>query len=250
MRALLNLVLAGKFALLACTPALADKRVALVIGNSAYQKVARLVTPVNDAVAVADMLKAAGFDSVATRLDGTYAHMRGALRELRAKSYDADIVVVYYAGYAAHIQGTNYLIPVDATLARDRHALDEALSLDELLSAVQSARKLGLVLLDACREYPFYQSTKALSASGLAKVEPPTNVLISFAARAGSIASDGIGQNSPYTRALLDHLAKPDVNIRITFDRIREDVLRATANAQEPSLFGSLAGEFYLTGPK
>jgi len=251
MRALLSPVLATLFTLLACLPALADKRIALVIGNSAYQKVAKLVTPASDAVAMTDMLKAAGFDSVETRLDATYADMRGALREFRAKSYDADIALVYYAGHAAYIGGTNYLIPVDAALARDRDTPDEVLSLDEMMSAVQSARKLGLVLLDACREYPYpYKSTKALSRSGLAKVDPPANVLVSFAAKAGSTAADGIGQNSPYTRALLDHLAKPDVNIRLAFDRIREDVLRATANAQEPSLFGSPSGEVHLIDPK
>ena len=249
MRALLNLVLT-MFILLACAPALADKRVALVIGNSSYQKVAKLVTPANDAVAVADMLKAAGFDSVETRLDGTYADMRRALRELSEKSRDADVAVVYYAGHAGHIGGTNYLIPVDATLERQQDAPDETVSLDYVMFTVQSARKRGLVLVDACREYPFYQSTKALSASGLDKIKPPTNVLISLAAGAGSIAPDGTGQNSPYARALIDRLAKPGVNIRLAFDRIREDVLHATANAQEPSLFGSLAGEFYLIGPK
>jgi uncharacterized caspase-like protein len=250
MRALLNLALATVLVLLACAPALADKRIALVIGNSAYQKVASLAGPADDAMAVAHMLKSAGFDSVETMLDGTDAEMTKALKAFRVKSRDSDVAVVYYAGHAAQLDGTNYLIPVDATLAREKNVRDEALSLDDVMYAIQSAAKLGLVLLDACREYPFYKSTKALSWSGLARVEPPANVLISFAAKAESIAVNDSSRNSPYTRALLDHLASPGVDIRLAFDRIRDDVMQATANAQQPSMFGYLQGEVHLIARK
>lgn len=246
MRALLALAIVTAFT---ATPAFADKRIALVIGNSAYRKVAPLATPAHDAAVVAAMLKSAGFDSVETGLDLTRDGMSRAMLNFNEKSRDADVAVIYYAGHASYVEGSNFLIPVDATLARQQHALYEATSLKELMSIVQSARKLGLVLLDACREYPFFKSTKALSASCLARVEPPANVIVSFAAKEGSVVVDGVGPNSSYARALIAHLAMPGVNIRTVFEQIRDDVLRATANVQEPALFGSLTGEFYLAGP-
>jgi uncharacterized caspase-like protein len=231
------------------SPAFAEKRVALVIGNSNYEKVARLGNPTNDAGLMADTLKTAGFDDVDLRRDLKIADMRRALRDFIEKSRDADVSLVYYAGHGIELDGTNYLIPVDAVLERDTDVYDEALSLDRVLVAVEPAKKLRLVILDACRDNPFTRSMKRTLAAraigrGLAKVEPTNpNTLIAFASKAGSTASDGDGKNSPFTAALVEHLPKPGLDLRRAFGFVRDDVLKNTGNKQEPYVYGSLGGD-------
>jgi uncharacterized caspase-like protein len=242
-----GLVLAGLC--FAGGPALAEKRVALVIGNSSYDKVARLPNPANDAALVAETFKSAGFDSVDLRRDLKIADMRRVLRDFIAKSRDADVAVVYYAGHGIEIDGTNYLVPVDAVLESDTDIYDEAMSLDRVLVAVEPAKKLRLVILDACRDSPFTKSMKRTVASraigrGLAKVEPTSpNTLIAYASKAGSTASDGDGKNSPFTTALVNHVVKPGLDLRRAFGYVRDDVLKSTGNKQEPFVYGSLGGD-------
>ena len=137
-----------------------DKRVALVIGNSAYKNVNRLKNPANDATAVVAMFKAAGFDSVDLRQDLNVVEMRRALREFGNKARDTDVAVIYYAGHGIELDGTNYLIPVDATLETDTDVLDETFPLDRVLFAVEPAKQLRLIILDACRDNPFAQTMK------------------------------------------------------------------------------------------
>lgn len=230
--------------------AFAEKRVALVIGNAGYDKVARLPNPVNDASLVAETLKTAGFDDVSLRRDLKIADMRRALRDFVDKSRDADVAVIYYAGHGIEVDGANYLVPVDAVLERDTDIYDEALSLERVLVAIEPAKKLRLVILDACRDSPFTRSMKRTIASraigrGLAKVEPTSpNTLIAFASKAGSTASDGDGtRNSPFTMALVEHITKPGLDLRKAFGYVRDDVLKATGNRQEPYLYGSLGGD-------
>jgi hypothetical protein len=181
--------------LLVCQPAFAQKRVALVIGNSAYQNVVPLANPINDAAVIAATLKNAGFDVVDSRHDLPAAETRHALRDFADRASDADIAVVYYAGHGIEVDGANYLIPVDAKLGRDTDVYDEALSLDRILIAIEPAKKLRLVILDACRDNPFTKTMKRTVASraigqGLAKVEPTSpNVLIAYSAKAGSTAT-------------------------------------------------------------
>ena len=146
--------------LLVCQPALAEKRVALVLGNAAYQNVAQLPNPVNDGATIAATLKDAGFDVVDSRHDLPAAETRRALRDFADRARDADIAVVYYAGHGIEVDGTNYLIPVDAKLERDTDVYDEALSLDRVLLAIEPAKQLRLVILDACRDNPFAKSMK------------------------------------------------------------------------------------------
>ena len=230
-------------------PAFAEKRVALIIGNSSYDKVARLANPANDAALVADTLKSAGFDDVSLRRDLKIADMRRALRDFVDKSRDADVAVIYYAGHGIEVDGVNYLVPVDAVLERDIDIYDEALSLERVLVSVEPARKLRLVILDACRDSPFTRSMKRTMASraigrGLAKVEPTSpNTLIAFASKAGSTASDGDGKNSPFTTALINHVTKPGLDLRKAFGYVRDDVLKSTGNKQEPYVYGSLGGD-------
>jgi uncharacterized caspase-like protein len=146
------------------------------------------------------------------------------------------------------LDGTNYLIPVDATLDTDADLLDEAVALERVVFAVEPAKKLRLIILDACRDNPFSKIMKRTIAArtigrGLAKVEPTSpNTLIAYAAKAGSTASDGDTKNSPYAVALVEHLPKPGLDLRRAFGFVRDDVLRITNNKQEPYVYGSLGG--------
>jgi len=181
----------------------ADRRVALVVGNSAYRNSAPLANTINDAASIAQLFRAAGFDVVDSRHDLGNLDFKRAVLEFTVQMGNADIAVVYYAGHRIEIDGTNYLIPVDAKLASDFDAEDEAISLDRIVRSIQSARRLRLVILDACRDNPFTTAMKRTVAvravpSGLGKIEPAIgNTLIAYAAKAGSISYDGGGPNSP-----------------------------------------------------
>src|ERR1700712_419022 len=137
MISLRSIVLAAAMLAAAGIDAHADKRVALVIGNSGYQHVARLSNPANDASAFTATLKSAGFDVVESRRDLKIAEMRRVLRDFANTSRDADVSVVYYAGHGIEVEGANYLIPVDATLEQDLDVYDEAFSLDRILAVVE-----------------------------------------------------------------------------------------------------------------
>ena len=227
----------------------AEKRVALVMGNSAYKNVGRLANPANDAALVGEMFRKAGFDSVDIKLNLSVAEMRKALRDFGGKAREADVAVVYYAGHGIELDGTNYLIPTDATLETDSDVLDETLPLDRALFAVEPARQLRLVILDACRDNPFAKTMKRTIAAraigrGLAKVEPTSpNTMIAFAAKAGSTASDGDSKNSPFATALVERLPTPGLDLGKAFRFVRDDVLKTTGYKQEPYVYGSLGGE-------
>ncbi len=248
---LFAILLSGLFS----QPALAGKRVALVVGNSSYQNVAHLANPVNDAAALVDTFKKADFDVVMPRNDLGAVEFRRALREFGDKARDADIAVIYYAGHGLEVDGINYLIPIDAMLERDSDVYDEAIPLDRVLVAVEPAHQLRLIILDACRDNPFAKKMKRMIAQravgqGLAKVEPDRpNTLIAFAARAGSTASDGDSKNSPFASALAQHLATPGLDLRKAFGYVRDDVLKATNNRQEPFIYGSLGGDDMMLVP-
>jgi uncharacterized caspase-like protein len=237
-------------ALLGVVPSYADKRVALVIGNSAYRNVARLTNPANDAIAISELFRSAHFDNVRLQLDLGIADLRRAISEFADLASDADVAVVYYAGHGIEMDGTNYLIPTDAKFARDFDVDDEAITLDRVLRATEPARRLRLVILDACRDNPFANTMKRTVASrsigrGLARIEPTiSDTLIAFSAKAGSIALDeSSGRNSPFTSALLRHLTTPNLDIRLAFGRVRDEVMKSTGRKQEPFLYGSLGGD-------
>ena len=230
-------------------PAFAEKRIALVIGNSAYQKVPPLANPARDAAAMSEMFKSAGFDVVQSRHDLGIGDMRRTLRDFSDEARGADVAIIYYAGHGMEIDGVNYLIPVDATLERDIDAFDEAMTLERVLMVIEPAKHLRLVILDACRDNPFRQAMRRIVAAraigrGLARVEPVNpNTLIAFAAKAGSTATDGDEKNSPFTAALLKHLPRPGLDLRKAFGFVRDDVLKLTRNRQEPFIYGSLGGD-------
>ena len=225
-----------------------EKRVALIIGNSAYRNISKLPNTSNDAGAMAALLKAAGFDVVESRQDLTINDMRRTLRNFSDKTREADIAVVFYAGHGIEMDGTNYLVPVDAQLERDIDVEDETIALDRIVKVMEPARRLRLVILDACRENPFLRTMKRTISSravgrGLGKVEVTTSdTLIAFAAKAGTTASDGDGKNSPFTAALLKNIATPGLDLRLALGRVRDEVLKTTGNKQEPFVYGSLGG--------
>lgn len=231
-----------------------QKRVALVFGNATYQHAAKLSNPVNDATAMAQMFKDIGFSSVTMRQDVGVQDFKRALRDFFDAAQDADIAVVYYAGHGVQVGDMNYMIPVDARLATEIDVQDETVSLDRILMALQPAKRLRLVILDACRENPFLSRMRVSQASrsigrGLARVEPENNSLIAYAAKNGQIAQDGTGNHSPFTMALLKHLPAPGLDIRLALGRVRDDVLKSTSNKQEPFVYGSLGGESISLAP-
>jgi Caspase domain len=241
-------VLAVCLFLVMTSATLADKRVALVVGNSAYQKVGRLPNPAHDAGAIGALFKVMAFDVVEAKFDFGIADLRRALRDFTDQVHDADIAVVYYAGHGMEVNGVNYLIPVDAKLERDIDIEDEAISLDRVLRTIEEAKRLRLVILDACRDNPLTRSmirsasTRSIGR-GLAKIEDLTSdTLVAYAARAGSFADDGAGENSPYTAALIKYLPLPALDLRLALGRVRDEVLRTTNKRQEPFVYGSLGG--------
>jgi Caspase domain len=228
----------------------AEKRFALVIGNGAYANVPRLNNPTNDASVMETMFRAAGFDTVVRANDLGVTAMRRALRNFSDTAHDADIAVVFYAGHGIEVGGTNYLIPIDAVLEQDIDAPDEAVSLDRVGEILEPATRLRLIILDACRNNPFVRSMRRTLAtrtvrSGYGEIDErslPPNTLVAYAQRAGATAGDGEGANSPYTTALLRHLPTPGLDIELALRRVRDDVLKATRNKQEPFKYGSLGG--------
>jgi C-terminal peptidase prc len=234
-------------------PAVSEKRVALVIGNSAYRAVAPLFNPRHDADALAGMLRNIGFRTVQLELDIGRERMADVLGSFAREADDADWALVYYAGHGIEMGGVNYLIPVDATLETDRDVEFQAVPLDRVMTAVEGARKLRLVLLDACRNNPFAAEMRRTLASrsigrGLARVEPATGTLVVFAAKHGEVALDGDDANSPFAAALLRELPVPGLEARRMFDVVRDDVLEATNSRQQPFSYGSVPGrqDFYF----
>lgn len=245
----------GLFGLALLGPAWADTRVALVIGNSGYRNVAPLTNPAKDAAQVAAALKRIGFTSVDVQYDLGAAGMRAALQTFTRKAEDADVAVVYYAGHGMEVGGTNYLIPVDAALARETDLNFEAIPLGMVMDTVSSARRLKMVVLDACRNNPFSGhmkggGTRAIGR-GLARVEPDgTNTLVAYAAKDGTTADDGSGEHSPFAVAFVKEITTPGLEVRLLFGKVRDDVYQATNKKQEPFVYGSLGGDaFYFVAP-
>lgn len=227
----------------------AAKRVALVIGNGKYTSVGELANPANDARDVAASLRRLSFDHVVELHDSSRESMGRALKEFGDWAERAEWAVVFYAGHGLEMNGVTYLIPTDAELARDSHVADEAISLTQVQAKVDAASKLGLIILDSCRNNPFLArmarsggSARAIGR-GLAAVEPEGSVLVAYSAKHGTTASDGSGNNSPFSEALLHHIEEPGLEINFLFRRVRDEVRSKTQRQQEPFLYGSLSSE-------
>jgi formylglycine-generating enzyme required for sulfatase activity/uncharacterized caspase-like protein len=240
---------------LAAQSAFAEKRVALVIGNGAYQHAPKLENPKRDAAAIAESLRRLGFSEVRMQTDLTQAQMLSELRSFGDSALNADWAVVFYAGHGIQVDGQNYLIPTDAKLARASDVEDETVALERVLARAREAKRLRLVILDACRDNPFANrmeqvGRKRALGRGLAAIEPGSGELIAYAARDGHQAEDGNAGHSPFTAALLAHIEEPGLEVNLMFRKVRGSVLTATARTQEPFVYGSLPEEaFYFKVP-
>jgi uncharacterized caspase-like protein len=228
--------------------------VALVIGNSTYDRVAQLPNARRDAETVADTFEKIGYRSVVRVKDATRQDLIAALRNFRDLAASADWAVIYYAGHGVEIDGANYVVPVDARLVADKDVPDEGVSLMRFLDSIDSAKQLRLVILDACRDNPFLTKMRMSTASrsigrGLARVEPDGSVLVAYAAKHGQVAQDGAGQNSPFVSALVKRMMEPGLDIRRVFGKVRDDVLASTGRLQEPFIYGTLGGDDYIVNP-
>jgi tetratricopeptide (TPR) repeat protein len=238
------------------------RRVALVIGNSAYRSVPVLSNPPNDAEAIAKSLRNVGFETVTLANDLTREKLIDALRTFANEAENSDWAMVYYAGHGIEVGGVNYLVPVDAMLAVDRDIEYEAVPLSQVLRATDAAKKIKLVMLDACRDNPFAPrktaapeavvrastagapiASRSTNGRGLAEVKVTGATLVVFAAKDGQIALDGEGGNSPFAVAVVQRMATPGVEINKVFRLVRDDVMEATAGRQEPYTYGSLPGK-------
>jgi tetratricopeptide (TPR) repeat protein len=232
-----------------------ETRVALLIGNSRYLHAGTLANPVNDADAFAKRLRTLGFSKVTLALDMPRDKTLAALDSFAGEAGKADWAVVYYAGHGIEMAGVNFLIPTDATLAADSDVPSQAVPLNHVLDAVEGARKLRLVILDACRDNPFLDKmvrsvTSRAVNRGVGHIEPQGATLVAYAAKHGQEALDGDGANSPFMSALSKHVDMPGVEIVMLFRRVRDDVLAATQRKQEPFIYGSLPSEpFYFRLP-
>jgi hypothetical protein len=243
------------------------KRVALVIGNSAYSSASLLKNPANDARDIASALTRIGFSGVAAEestdsvsdvqrvvplFDLNYDRLRRAIAAFARVAEDADQAVFYYAGHGIEVGGRNYLIPIDAKLQHSRDVEFETASLDQVMGAVEDGRGLRLIILDACRDNPFRSrmfSTRTLSR-GLSMVEPcSSHMLIAYSSKQGTVALDGNKGNSPYAVALLNYLEQPGLEIFDLFREVQDYVLEATGNRQEPRIYGSLGRRKYYFVP-
>jgi uncharacterized caspase-like protein len=238
----------------AADAARADKRVAFVVGNGAYRNVARLANPPVDAKAMAGLLRNVGFDVIeGTNL--TRDRMTELLLEFGKKAQGADVAVFFYAGHGIAISGTNYLLPVDADIKSVMDVkLGAAINIDLTLDQTMGDAKVKLVFLDACRDNPFAAKIKSNSAtrsvsaqSGLAEMKSGEGTLIAFATGPGQVAFDGQeGDDSPFTRALIDHITQPGVEIQQAMTEVRAQVNEETNKGQLPWGHTNLIGSVYL----
>jgi hypothetical protein len=232
----------------------ADRRVAFVVGNGAYKNVTQLPNPPIDAKAMAGVLRNAGFD-VVEGINLTRDKMTERLLEFGKKTQGADVAVFFYAGHGIAVDGTNYLLPIDADIKSEMDVkLGNAINVDAALDQTMNDSKVKLVFLDACRDNPFAAkikagaSTRSVSvATGLAEMKSGEGTLIAFATGPGQTALDGQeGTNSPFTRALMANITQPGVEIQQAMTQVRAQVNEETHKGQLPWGHTNLIGAVYL----
>ena len=228
----------------------ANQRVALVIGNNDYDRAA-LFNPVNDANALGDKLRGLGYSTVVLNNADRFA-IEAALDTYSEMAARAEFALFYYAGHAIQVNGRNYMIPVGAKLA-SRRDLKKLIPLQDVTDEVANASKLGVIVLDACRDNPFAEvMNQTLGRNGTIGTGLSTsgfvggNTLIAYATEENAIAADGRGRHSPYTSALLDHIGTPQLDVRLMFGRVRDTVMDRTGGKQRPYVYGSVGGSTYF----
>ena len=233
------------------------RRIALVIGNGAYQHVPSLPNPSRDARAISQSLGGLGFQ-VITAFDLSTADMTGVIRSFAKQSRSADIALFFYAGHAVQVDGRNYLLPVGSDIQEPRDLRYESVALDLITEELEaSGADLSMILLDACRDDPlserFARQAGSLgrsvdTGSGLAKTQGAAGMLIAYATAPDQVALDGAGEHSPFTQALLEWIDQPGLEVGRVFRRVRERVIALTDGAQVPWVEEAVIGEFYLNG--
>lgn len=237
------------------TDANANKRIALVIGNSAYTDAGRLANPANDAADVSTALTRLGFE-VVTGIDLTIDQFAETLVEFGNRAQNAKVALFYYAGHGIQYQGQNYLLPIDAELKNEFSIKRQTFNVTDILDQMEAASQVNLVFLDACRNNPLATTLKrglrsrGRSASvgrGLARIKASENdTLLVYAAAPGSEAEDGTGRNSPFTSAFLKHVTTPGVEVEVLLKRVTRDVRAKTKERQRPERLSRLTVEFYF----
>jgi TPR repeat protein len=234
------------------SPALADKRVALVIGNSAYQNVAPLANPANDATLMAETLKGLGFNLTGNgaQLNLDKRALDDAVQAFGRQVQGADIAMFYYAGHGVQVRGSNYLVPINANPTREADVDFQMVDVNLVLNQMQgSGTRLNMVILDACRNNPFGARGLRSSEGGLAQLRAPDGTLISYATQPGNVAQDGGDGHSPYTKALAATMRRPGLDLFQTFNEVGLAVKRSTGGNQQPWVSSSpIDGDFYFTG--
>ena len=227
--------------------AVAEQRLALVIGNGSYRD-APLLNPVNDARAMAAALRDAGFSVIGSE-NASHLEMLDLIREFgdRLKN-QGGVGLFYFAGHGMQIKGRNYLIPVGSQIEREDEVTTQAVDASQVLDKMESAaNRLNILILDACRNNPFARSFRS-NQQGLAQMDAPLGTLVAFATAPGAVASDGESGNGLYTSHLLRAIRQPDVKLEDVFKRVRANVLRDSQHRQVPWEATSLVGDFYFHG--
>jgi hypothetical protein len=234
-------------------PAAAEKRIALVIGNAAYQNVPRLDNPRNDAALLAETLGSLGFTLIGGRaqLDLDKPAMDIAVQTFGRQVQGADVALFYYAGHGVQVSGSNYLVPITANPTREADVDFQMVDVNLVLRQMQgSGTRLNMVILDACRNNPFGARGLRAADGGLAQMRAPEGMLISYATQPGNVALDGTDGHSPYTRALASTITQAGLDIFQTFNQVGLAVKRQTGGSQQPWVSSSpIDGTFYFVPP-
>jgi TPR repeat protein len=232
--------------------AIAGVRLALVLGNARYESVPMLDNPSNDAADVARALRNVGFEVIEQR-NATRETMVRAIHEFSERLRGADVALFFYAGHGMQMNGENYLLPIDAKIQSPADVRFNTINLGDILQEMEGAGRTNIIILDACRNNPFAEtlsrSNRAVATRGLGRVDPTVEgSLIVYSTQPNNVALDGAGRNSPFTAALLKHIATPGLEVRQMISRVRGDVLQATDRKQTPWDSSSLVGDLYLVG--
>jgi uncharacterized caspase-like protein len=239
--------------LLSAGPATAEKRIALVVGNSAYQNITPLDNPRNDATLMAETLSGLGFILIggSAQLNLDKAALDTDVQNFGRQIQGADVALFYYAGHGVQVNGSNYLVPVGANPTREADVDFQMVDINLVLRQMQgSGTRLNLVILDACRNNPFGARGLRSADGGLAQMRAPEGTLISYATQPGSVARDGSDGHSPYTKALATTIKQAGLDIFQTFNQVGLAVKRETGGSQQPWVSSSpIDGSFYFVAP-
>jgi len=233
-------------------PAAAEKRVALVIGNGAYRSIGAIANAGNDARLLAATLRSVGFMLVGdgAQLDLDKRGFERALEALGGELSSGDVALLFYAGHGLQVRGSNYLLPIDASLVKEADIASQLINVDLVLREMKQAQtRLNIVILDACRNNPF--AVTGVRSAGLAPVLAPAGSLISFATQPGSVAFDGDDGDSPFSKALAATMQRPGLDLIAAFDEVGKAVIQVTGGQQQPWISTSpIPGSFYFAGAK